>query len=160
MKYGEKEENLRKYTFWKLFQNNLFFFQHFWLILQPFSYVKNLYPKFDTIDKKKKPFRNLILSFHKDEFLSSAKKLVLQLLNCNPGLSFHRYSLIFSADSEIFLFSAMFRAVPADLNFDISGHNWFSDEHCWTSLIHRWSLVASSKQAKTIKTAKKDVFYY
>ena len=157
---AKKKKTYESILFGNSFKIICFFFQHFWLILQPFSYVKNLYPKFDTIDKKKKPLRNLILSFHKDEFLSSAKKLVLQLLNCNPGLSFHRYSLIFSADSEIFLFSAMFRAVPADLNFDISGHNWFSDEHCWTSLIHRWSLVASSKQAKTIKTAKKDVFYY
>ena len=40
-----------------------------------------------------------------------------------PGLSSHRYSVIFSADSEIFAFSAMFRAEPADFNFDISDHN-------------------------------------
>ena len=25
----------------------------------------------------------------------------------------------------------MFRAAPTDFNFDISGHNWFSDEHYW-----------------------------
>ena len=77
-----------------------------------------------------------------------------------PGLSSHRYSVIFSADLEIFAFSAMFRAVPADFSFDISGHNWFSDEHFWTSLIQRWALLASSKPTKTIKTAKKGVFYY
>ena len=41
----------------------------------------------------------------------------------NPRLSSHRYSVIFSADSEIFAFSAMFRAVAADFNFDISGDN-------------------------------------
>ena len=40
-----------------------------------------------------------------------------------PGLSSHRYSVIFSADSKIFEFSAMFRAVSADFNFYISGHN-------------------------------------
>ena len=40
-----------------------------------------------------------------------------------PGLSSHRSSVIFSADSEIFAFSAMFRAEPADVNFDIFGHN-------------------------------------
>ena len=76
-----------------------------------------------------------------------------------PGLSSHRYSVIFSADSEIFAFSAMFRAEPADFNFDISGHNWFSDEHFWTSLIQRWTLLTSSKQAKTMKKAKKIVFF-
>ena len=43
--------------------------------------------------------------------------------NAQPGLGSHRYSVIFSADSEIFAFSAMFRAEPADFNFDISGHN-------------------------------------
>ena len=75
-----------------------------------------------------------------------------------PGLSSHRYSVIFSADSEIFAFSAMFRDEPADFNFDISGHNWFIDEHFWTSLIQRWTLLASSKQAKTIKKAKKVSF--
>ena len=51
-----------------------------------------------------------------------------------PGLSSHRYSVIFRADSEIFAFSAMFRAEPVDFSFDISGHNWFSDEHFWTTL--------------------------
>ena len=76
-----------------------------------------------------------------------------------PGLSSHRYSVIFSADSEIFAFSAMFRTEPADFNFDISGHNWFSDEHFWTSLIQRWTLLASSKQAKTMKKAKKVLFF-
>ena len=30
--------------------------------------------------------------------------------------------VIFSADSEVFAFSAMFRPVTADFNFDISGH--------------------------------------
>ena len=40
------------------------------------------------------------------------------------GLSCHRYSVIFSADSEFFLaFLAMFRAVLAGFNFDISGHS-------------------------------------
>ena len=75
------------------------------------------------------------------------------------GLSSHRYSVILSADLEIFAFSAMFRAVPAAFNFDISGHNWFSDEHLWISLIQRWTLLGSSNQAKTIKTAKKGVFF-
>ena len=41
---------------------------------------------------------------------------------CISGLSSHRYSVIFSADSDIFAFSTMFRAEPADFNFDISGH--------------------------------------
>ena len=50
-----------------------------------------------------------------------------------PGLSSHRYSVIFSADSEIFAFTAMFRVVSADFHFYISGHNWFNDEHFWTS---------------------------
>ena len=77
----------------------------------------------------------------------------------SPGLSSHRYSVIFSADSEIFAFSAMFRAEPADLNFDIAGHNWFIDEHFWTSLIQRWTLLTSSKQAKTMKKVKKGVFF-
>ena len=54
----------------------------------------------------------------------------------------------------------MFRAEPADFNFDISGHNWFSDEHFWTSLIQRWTLLASSKQSKTMKKAKKSVFFF
>ena len=76
-----------------------------------------------------------------------------------PGLSSHRYSVIFSADSEIFAFSAMFRAEPADFNFDISGHNWFSDEHFWTFLIQRWILLATSKQAKAMKKAKKAFFF-
>ena len=76
-----------------------------------------------------------------------------------PGLSSHRYSVIFSADSEIFVFSAMFRAEPADFNFDISGHNWFRDEHFWTSLIQSWTLLASSKQRRTMKKAKKVVFF-
>ena len=53
----------------------------------------------------------------------------------------------------------MFRAEPADFNFDISGHNWFSDEHFWTSLIQRWTLLASSKQAKTMKKPKQVVFF-
>ena len=53
----------------------------------------------------------------------------------------------------------MFRAEPADFNFDISGHNWFSDEHFWTSMIQRWTLLASSKQAKTMKKAKTSVFF-
>ena len=53
----------------------------------------------------------------------------------------------------------MFRAEPADFNFDISGHNWFSDEHFWTSLIQRWTLLASSKQVKTMKKAKKWLFF-
>ena len=88
----------------------------------------------------------------------------MQKNNCvfrfwRPGLSSHRYSVIFSADSEIFAFSAMFRAEPADFNFDISGHNWFSDEHFWTSLIQRWTLLASSKQSNTMKKAKKSVFF-
>ena len=51
---------------------------------------------------------------------------VFQLHGCKcslPGLSSHRYSVIFSADSEIFAFSAMFRAEPADFKFDISDHN-------------------------------------
>ena len=52
----------------------------------------------------------------------------------------------------------MFRGEPVDFNFDVSGHNWFSDEHFWTSLIQRWTLLASSKQAKTMKTAKNSVF--
>ena len=82
------------------------------------------------------------------------------LFKWNPGLSSHRYSVIFSADSEIFAFSAMFRAVSADFNFYISGHNWFCDEHFWTSLIQRWTLLASRKPTKTIKTAKKDVFFH
>ena len=77
-----------------------------------------------------------------------------------PGLSYHRYSVIFKADSEIFAFSAMFRSEPADFNFDISGHNWFSDEHFWTSLIQRWTLLASSKQAKTMKKANKKCFSF
>ena len=76
-----------------------------------------------------------------------------------PGLSSHRYSVIFSADSEIFAFSAMFRAEPFDFNFDISGHNWFSDEHFWTTLIQRWTLLASSKQAKTMNKAKTSGFF-
>ena len=79
----------------------------------------------------------------------------LRTSHIGPGLSYHRYSVIFSADSEIFAFSAMFRAEPADFNFEISGHNWFSDEHFWTSLIQRWTLLASSKQAKTMKKANK-----
>ena len=54
----------------------------------------------------------------------------------------------------------MFRAEPADFNFDISGHNWFSDEHFWTSLIQRWTLLASSKQAKTMKKANTSVFFF
>ena len=45
------------------------------------------------------------------------------MMELRPGLSSHRYSVIFSADSDIFAFSAMFRAEPADFNFDISGHN-------------------------------------
>ena len=53
----------------------------------------------------------------------------------------------------------MFRAEPADFNFDISGHNWFSDEHFWTSVIQRWTLLASSKQTKTMKKAKTNVFF-
>ena len=54
----------------------------------------------------------------------SSKNLNLTSLSCHkPGLSSHRYSVIFSADSEIFAFSAMFRAEPADFNFDISDHN-------------------------------------
>ena len=53
----------------------------------------------------------------------------------------------------------MFRAEPADFNFDIFGHNWFSDEHFWTTLIQRWTLMASSKQAKTMKKANKVVFF-
>ena len=52
----------------------------------------------------------------------------------------------------------MFRAEPADFNFDIAGHNWFIDEHFWTSLIQRWTLLASSKQAKTMKKVKKVFF--
>ena len=54
----------------------------------------------------------------------------------------------------------MFRAVSADFNFYISGHNWFSDEQFWTSLIQRWTLLASSKPTKTIKTIKKGVFFF
>ena len=53
----------------------------------------------------------------------------------------------------------MFRAEPADFNFDISGHNWFSDEHFWTSLIQHWTLLANSKQAKTMKKAKTSGFF-
>ena len=75
-----------------------------------------------------------------------------------PGLISHRYSVIFSADSEIFAFSAMFRAEPVDF-FDISGHNWFSDEHFWTSLIQRWTLLAGSKQAKTMKKRQNKWFF-
>ena len=54
----------------------------------------------------------------------------------------------------------MFRAEPADFNFDISGQNWFSDEHFWTSLIQRWILLARSKQAKTMKKAKTSGFFF
>ena len=62
------------------------------------------------------------------------KDLARNVLTCKnltsiPELSSHRYSVIFSANSEIFAFSAMFRAVPADFTFDISGHDYFSDEH-------------------------------
>ena len=87
------------------------------------------------------------------------REILLLLCTSSPGLSSHRYSVSFSADPEIFAFSAMFRAEPADFNFDISDHNWFSDEHFWTSLIQRWTLQASSKQAKTRKIAKKFVFF-
>ena len=90
------------------------------------------------------------LLYYEKRFRSTAR---------HPGLSSHRYSVNLSADSEIFAFSAMFRAEPADFNFDISGHNWFSDEHFWTSLIQRWTLLASSKQAKTMKKAKKSVSF-
>ena len=53
----------------------------------------------------------------------------------------------------------MFSAEPADFNFDISGHNWFSDEHFWTSLIQRWTLLASRKPSKTMKKVEKSVFF-
>ena len=53
----------------------------------------------------------------------------------------------------------MFRAEPAEFDFDISGHNWFSDEHFWTSMIQRWTLWVSSKQAKT-KKKPKQVFFF
>ena len=86
-------------------------------------------------------------------------RLVISCGIIYPGLSSHRYSVIFCADSEIFAFSAMFRAEPADFNFDISGHNWFSDEHFWTSLIQRWTLLAGSKQANTMKKAKTSGFF-
>ena len=76
-----------------------------------------------------------------------------------PELSSHRYSVIFSADSGIFAFSAIIRAVPADFNFDISGHNWFSDEHFWASLNQRWTLLESGITTKTIKIAKKGAFF-
>ena len=66
-----------------------------------------------------------------------------------PALSSQRYLVIFSGDSEFFAFSAMFRAIRADFNFDNSGDNWFSDEHFWASLIHSWTLLASDKQIKT-----------
>ena len=77
----------------------------------------------------------------------------------HPGLSSHIYSVIFSANSEIFAFSAMFRAEPVDFNFHISGHNWFSDEHFWTFLVQRWTLLASTKHTKTMKKAKTSVFF-
>ena len=63
-----------------------------------------------------------------------------------PGLSLHRYSVIFTADSKIFAFSAIFRTVPADFIFDTSGqdlvviisdHLWFSVEHYWQQT-KRW----------------------
>ena len=52
----------------------------------------------------------------------------------------------------------MFRAAAAGFNFDIFGHNWFSDEHFWTFLNQRWTLLAIGKQAKTMKTAIKSLF--
>ena len=77
-----------------------------------------------------------------------------------PGLSSYRYSVIFSADSEIFAFSAMFIVVPADFNFYTSGDNWFSDEHFWTSLIKRWTLPASAANSqKPWKQPKKCFFF-
>ena len=72
-----------------------------------------------------------------------------------PGLSSHRNSVIFSADSDIFAFLAMFTTEPADFNFDICGYSWFSYEHFWTSLLQRWTLLASSKPAKSMKKARK-----
>ena len=51
-------------------------------------------------------------------WISTTFSLILRKKwNNIPGLSSHRYSVIFSADSEIFAFSAMFRAEPADFNF-------------------------------------------
>ena len=59
-----------------------------------------------------------------------------------PGMRSHRYSVIFSADLEIFAFSAMFRElyqptliltslVITDSVMNISEHLWFSAEHYW-----------------------------
>ena len=93
--------------------------------------------------------------------LSVSKKLTRYkcLYSYQLGLSSHRYSVIFTTGSEIFAFSAMFRAEPAVFNFDISFHNWFSYEHFLTSLIQRWKLLASSKQANTMTKAKTSDFF-
>ena len=63
-----------------------------------------------------------------------------------PGLSCHTSSVIFSANSEVFAFSAMFRTVPADFNVDTSAKKWFSDEYFWTSLNQCWTVLASDKR--------------
>ena len=56
----------------------------------------------------------------------------------------------------------MFRAEAADFNFDISGHNWFSDEHFWTFLIQRSTLTDKQQTGKDHEKRQKPkkVFVY
>ena len=123
--------------------------QAFWF------YCKNSWPRYFSVKSK-----NEILKVYQRItcIIQNLDNCGVLVFNCYlPELSSHRYSVIFSEDSEIFAFSAMFRAVPAEFNFDISELNWFSEEHFWTSLIQRWTLLASSKQAKAMKSAEKGV---
>ena len=99
---------------------------------------------------------------------SSLSKNKKETWRSHPALSSHRYSVIFSADSESFAISAIFRAVPADFNFDTSSHNWLSHERFWTSLVQWWTfrnifdlelnITGNRQKVTSMKKAKNFLF--